>query len=294
MKKIKGVFMIKSDTYAPLYFSLLPDGVFNMVRQYSANRESPNLAGQVDPKIPLIDLFAPAVILETYSNFRRDYNENWVEVNEISMEWEIKRLEEDNSLTDREKYERISKIKDEILNLKQARQAALNRFNSLYPRYMQNLLHYEANIYKLLKTALGGEDKYNQFPILDIGDRNDSDHLDFITEKEVTHPIMQGKGNYHRRFFVIKAVDSYDNSEHIQVFYQHKGDWYTSGTKIVHADPIMEKGFLSTPRIIYDLHDLATEGSVPQQEPSYETGRETWVYSKEHTWTLIQPPKNNP
>lgn len=283
--------MIKPDSNTPLFFSILPTGVFNMVRQFSANRESPNLAGQVDPQIPLIDLFAPAVILETYSNFRRDYGESWVDVNEVAKEYEIKRVEEDNSLTDREKYERINKLNDEILNLKQAKQAAENRFNSLYPRYMQNLLHSEANIYKLLKTALGGEDKYNQLPILDIGDRNDSDHLDFITEEEVTHPIMQGKGNYHRRFFVIKAVDSYDKSEHIQVFYQRKGDWYTSGTKIVNADPIMEKGYLSSPRIIYDLHDVATKGSIPQQELSRETGRETWVYSKEYTWTLIQPPK---
>lgn len=75
-----------------------------------------------------------------------------------------------------------------------------------------------------------GFDYKNKYPVLDIGrKRGHTDYIDFISEDEVTSPIMIGVDIYRRPFVVMKilAEDSDDKTiTFMQTFFQRYSDDY--------------------------------------------------------------------
>ena len=66
----------------------------------------------------------------------------------------------------------------------------------------------------------------DNIPVLNIGNRQGStDYIDFITDDEVTSPIMTGVDMFNRRFIVIKAEIEGINRKFMQTFFQR----YTNG-----------------------------------------------------------------
>lgn len=67
----------------------------------------------------------------------------------------------------------------------------------------------QANAFQLMQNAVGGEAAFNQYPILDIGNRRGATgYLDFLTTQDLTHPIMRGVDSAGRPFISLKLRSS--------------------------------------------------------------------------------------
>jgi hypothetical protein len=63
--------------------------------------------------------------------------------------------------------------------------------------------------FKKMKELFGGEEKFNELPVLDIGKREGkSGYIDFIEPEEMTAPIMRGRDSHDREFFTIRAENN--------------------------------------------------------------------------------------
>lgn len=85
--------------------------------------------------------------------------------------------------------------------------------------------------FRAIQEALGGEEAFNQLPVLDIGDRvGTTDYIDFITPEDLSAPVMRGV-DLSERPFISLHVQS-DEGERVVTYFQRNprgGQWASGG-----------------------------------------------------------------
>jgi hypothetical protein len=86
----------------------------------------------------------------------------------------------------------------------------------------------EKAAYNTVTSLFGKEKDFDQLPVLDIGDRiGDTGYIDFISPEEMSAPIMRGKDQFGREFFVVRATNTKDGKKTCYAFFQR----YKPGSK---------------------------------------------------------------
>ena len=81
----------------------------------------------------------------------------------------------------------------------------------------------------LFINALGSREKYYALPKLNLGDKNGTTgYIDFVTSKDMSHPIMQGYDSGGRKFVAIKVntvnTETGDKSPVVGTFFERYSD----------------------------------------------------------------------
>lgn len=307
------------------------------------------------PETNKTDLFAPAIIMQTYMDYTKIHKH---EGTMMCMTWLIARnfsaakdhklnTEDDKPLSKEECIELLPKFEQGVnqclSDLQQSRQE-LTRLEG------QGKIKLPENTFKLIKAIFGGEEKYNKLPTLSLdseyqqvplfkGSRRTqvigggylhryqeslkswqlSQYHDqessptIVSEEHVKSPFMKGIDRTRKPFFVIKAVDTENMKEYVQVFYQavESCAWYTEGEKIIDCNYLVDDqgllGDISSDRTnpITSLSELIKNGEIPKtrHRRSFPTAEEIAKLEKngdfekymqhfdlaKYKWVCIQP-----
>lgn len=251
---------------------------------------SPSAAVQ-NPNFQPIDLFAPQVILDTYLEYNSHHK--MIGANQLMMWFYQKNLncamrnaletKDGQPVSETECKELVPLYKLGVNQLLIENQQRTRRL--VMSPHNQELIKSPETTFKLIKAILGGEKRFNQIPqfTLEKGcggwlsryeDSSKAYEMHRYYDKSssptsvkaelVAAPLMRGTDRTNKPFFLIKALDTEDQKEYVQVFYQSEKScaWYTEGEKIVDCR------YLINECGTFDTHEKA----IPQLQQLLKTG----------------------
>lgn len=239
----------------PLYFSVLPADVFNLVKQCAKTIDDEH------PLVPRISYFAPDKILLTYSQFT-EFSSRMIDIKKkiAKDQYTLKELK---LSTDQHPIiqQSIAYYELSIPKLQTMLDKVKVVFNKTFSAELETAIGKRANIFKLILTIFGGLENYNQYPKVSETPPNAEVVKLFSSAKmKLAGPVVTGVCFNNERFIVITR-NSVDSVMKTIIMETSLGSWIFKSPVFGDGTLIESNGVVNL-NVLKKLTELIGKGSI--------------------------------